>query len=266
MMYILIIMGIFLVWLIVEAQLFRVKHIKIKSKKVSSGINIVFISDIHYGKFYLFNRLEKIVNRINMLEPDIILVGGDLFENSKDSKVNLKKLEVLFFNIAKLKAKYGILAVLGNHDYYLGDDLEKLMLEFNKHNITLLKNDSNTLKIRNENIGVFGTDDFQEGKIHYDNYNLKEDIFRIIVSHNPDVFENIDLAFDLGLSGHTHGGQINLFGVFAPISESDYGQKYVKRMNKKGGTTIITSKGSGCSMLPFRFFSLPEIINIKITK
>lgn len=257
---------ILLIWSIVEAQLFRVKEIWIRNKKINKEVKIVFISDLHYGGFYLFNRLKRIINCINKIKPDIIIIGGDLFGNSKTSKFKEKDFIFLFSKFKELKAEQGIFAVLGNHDYYTNCKEKNFEELYRACNIKLLKNEAEIVKIQKDSIGIYGTDDFLQGRINYDNFTFQQDIFKLIVSHNPDEFENINFDFDLGLSGHTHGGQINLFGFFAPISESRYGQKYIRRINKKGAATIITSKGLGCSMLPFRFFSFPEIVSIKLTK
>lgn len=261
-----ILIGILFAWVIVEAQLFRVKRINIKNDKINESLHIIFISDIHYGKFYFRNRLGNIINRINKIDADVIIIGGDLLENTKTSKFRLADFNFLFSSLSRLKAKYGNYIVLGNHDYFPKSNVENFVHECGVYNLNILRNQGKEIIINNNSIGIFGTDDFLESEINYKEFDFKKTTFKILVSHNPDAFENVTPNFDLGLSGHTHGGQVNFFGLFAPFTESKYGQKYVRRINKKGKANIITSKGLGCSMLPFRFCAVPEILDIKITK
>jgi predicted MPP superfamily phosphohydrolase len=256
--------AICLLWSLIETQLYRVKRVEIKSKKINSNIKIVFISDIHYGDYYMVSRLRRIIASINKLTPDIIIIGGDYLYNGKKSKFNKKLLEELFSQLSYLKSKNGIFTVIGNHEYNLGMNLDLMLENINASKITLLKNSTYELSIGNEKVLIHGVDDLQEGHIDIQELQIDKECLNILISHNPDFFENCDLDFDIGLSGHTHGGQVNLFGIFAPITESKYGQKYVKTINVMGDSQIITTKGLGCSTLPIRFFALPEIIELKV--
>jgi predicted MPP superfamily phosphohydrolase len=256
--------AICLLWSLIETQLYRVKRVEIKSKKINSNIKIVFISDIHYGDYYMVSRLRRIIASINKLTPDIIIIGGDYLYNGKKSKFNKKLLEELFSQLSYLKSKNGIFTVIGNHEYNLGMNLDLMLENINASKITLLKNSTYELSIGNEKVLIHGVDDLQEGHIDVQALHMDKECLNILISHNPDFFESCDLDFDIGLSGHTHGGQVNLFGIFAPITESKYGQKYIKTINVMGDSPIITTKGLGCSTLPIRFFALPEIIELKV--
>ena len=112
----------FTFWLLIEAQVYRVRRIKVASSKIPKGfkkVKIIFISDIHYGKFFRIKRLMNVVNRINKLEADIIIIGGDYLDVSVKSKRDVSVyLHEEFEILRKLKAKVGIYTVLGNHDYY----------------------------------------------------------------------------------------------------------------------------------------------------
>lgn len=251
-------------WSLIEAQLFRLKKITLESNKIQGRLNIVFIADIHFGRFNNTGRLEKVVRKINELNADIILLGGDYLDFGKKSKFSKTIIDRLFSDLFGLDSKYGAFAVLGNHDYYLGKDLEYMLAKMKQNNITILKNQTYKFHIREDNVLLHGVDDLQEGAIDTSRLKVDPSKLNIVFTHNPDFYEEYELDFDLGLSGHTHGGQVNLFGLYAPSTESKYGQKYIKRINKKGNATIITTKGLGCISIPVRFCAMPEIIQVQI--
>lgn len=259
-----ILMTVCLLWSFIEAQLYRIKKVVIKSDKINKNIKVVFISDIHFGNYYLASRLKRIINSINKLTPDIIIIGGDYLYNGKKSKFKQKPLDELLIKLSNLKSKNGIFTVIGNHEYNLGGNLHLALEGIKRNNISLLVNNTFELNIENQKILIHGVDDLQEGHIDVEQLQINEEYLNILVSHNPDFFEKYNVNFDIGLSGHTHGGQVTLFGIFAPVTESKYGQKYIKFINKVGSSVILTTKGLGCTRLPIRFFSLPEIVEIEV--
>lgn len=261
---IIILMAICLFWSLIEAQLFRIKRVEIRSKKLNKDIRIVFIADIHYGKYYTASRLRRIIDSINRLTPDIIIIGGDYLYNGKKSKFNKSFLEELFSQLSYLKSKYGIFTVIGNHEYNLSKNIDSILEIIKKNKIVLLRNNTYEVILENNKLLIHGVDDLQEGHIDVQKLKINKECLNIVISHNPDFFEECDIDFDIGLSGHTHGGQISLFGIFAPITESKYGQKYIKTLNKMENSIILTTKGLGCTKLPIRFFSIPEIIELVV--
>lgn len=260
----LFILFIGLVWSLFEAQVIRINTIRFKSKKANNKIKIVFLSDLHYGDYYFRYRLKNIVNKVNNLNPDIVILGGDYLFVERNTKFNKTILDRFFHEIGKIKSKHGIVAVLGNHEYYLRENLKLLLEAMANERINLLKNKTYSLDIENTRILLHGVDDLRTGQVQIGDSQVNEKYLNIIISHNPDFFEEYNINFDIGLSGHTHGGQINFFGLYAPITESNYGQKFIKTINTKKNSTIITSKGLGCSRIPLRFFATPEIIELII--
>lgn len=264
--YLIMLMAICLLWSLIEAQLYRVRKIEMKSRKINRDIKIVFISDMHYGYYYTSSRLRRIIDSINRLTPDIIIIGGDYLYNGKKSKLKKKYVEELFLQLLYLKSKNGIFTVIGNHEYNLNGDIDLILENIRKSKITLLKNDTYEVNLENEKILIHGVDDFKEGNVDVKKLKIDKECLNIVISHNPDFFQDCNIDFDIGLSGHTHGGQVNLFGIFAPITESKYGQKYIKTINEMGNSIILTTKGLGCTNLPIRFFSVPEIIELVVKK
>lgn len=258
----------FILWILIEAQVYRVRRVKVKNNKIPRGFNnfkIVFISDIHYGRLFRAKRLIKIVNRINELQPDIIIIGGDYLDisvkSNKDVSVYLdKELEIL----RKLKAKLEIFTVLGNHDYFNRKD--SLLNEINSSSFKLLKNTVEIINIGEESIQIVGVDDLVEGNPQVDILKEWSNNFTIAISHNPDFFSDYkdQINYDLGLSGHIHGGQITFFGLYAPYTSSKYGQRYMKKIVHEVNRDIILTNGIGNGMLPIRFFAIPEIVEINL--
>ncbi len=255
---------VFIAWLLIEAQLIRVKKIEFTSEKVNKEIKVVFISDIHYGDYYYKGRLKNIVKKINNLTPDIVIIGGDYLSYEKNREIKEEVLSRLFSELKKIKSKHGVITVLGNHDYYLNKKMPLLFDHIKNNKIILLKNTARQMNINDNTIILQGTDDLKEGCIDISKLHSNQAYLNILISHNPDFFEKYPVYFDIALSGHTHGGQITILGMYSPLTGSEYGQKYVRNINKNSKSIIITTKGLGCSMLPFRFFAVPEIIELII--
>jgi len=97
-------------------------------------------------------------------------------------------------------------------------------------------------------------------------YGATDNNYVILLTHNPDLAERVNLAgIDLMLAGHTHGGQITVFGLWAPFTSSRYGQKYRGGVTETDHTTVIVTRGVGTVRLPMRFFARPEITIVKLT-
>lgn len=259
---------LFILWILIEAQVFRVRKTRIINGKVPKPFNnfkIVFISDIHYGRFFRAKRLIKVVNRINKLKPDIIIIGGDYLDISVKSNKDVSKyLKESFEIIRKLESKLGIFTVLGNHDYF--NRRESLLDEINSSSFKLLKNKKVSLNIGKDSIKLIGMDDLVKG---YPEVNLLKESsskFTIAISHNPDFFSDYKnlINYDLGISGHIHGGQITFLGLYAPHTSSKYGQRYLKKIVHEENRDIVLTHGIGNGTLPIRFFAIPEIVEINL--
>lgn len=246
----------------IEPYWLKTKEIDIHSKDIPSsfvGKKIVFVTDIHFGTLLSIERVRKIINRINKLNPDIIIMGGDYI--SGDSKY----IKPLFDELKKLVPKHGIYAVLGNHDHWEDSELTKQLMTRNRINIC--DNKSYWINIKNDSIKIGGVGDLWNDKQLLDSttFDIKESDFSILISHNPDYIEQIpDNIIDLTLCGHTHGGQITLFGLWAPVIPSRYGQKYRYGLKYFKNTTAYISSGIGTINPPVRLFCRPEIVVINL--
>jgi len=209
------------------------------------GYRLVFVSDIHFGNNFSRTRLDRLVAAINALESDCIILGGDH---------TLGYTEIAEFAKAagRLRAKEGVYAVLGNHDFFNGRTRSANSLR--AQGIVVL---DETLVTTPRGLTLAGINDFRDifpvmGRMHDI---LDKNSFTVLASHNPDFAEKTDLSyFDLVLSGHTHGGQIAFFG-YAPVLPSEYGQRYRTGTVYTDGVPVVVSNGAGYggALLRFRF-------------
>lgn len=225
------------------------KNITVTSSKITEemdGYKAVFITDVHY---MLPGRLAEVVDEIAKLSPDVVLLGGDFAEERAMAR---SQLEI----IASLAPADGIYGVAGNHD--TGNRLQKAMAE---NNMGLLSN-------RGVHIGkgfyLCGVEDIRRGipDIKLASMGADANDFVLMLSHNPDIAELQNISgIDLVLSGHTHGGQMTVFGKFAPALYivSNYGHKYKDGIVRTGGSTVYISKGLGSHRYMFRMFARPEL-------
>jgi predicted MPP superfamily phosphohydrolase len=219
-----------------------------------TGKKIVFISDIHHGPFFSRQRVAGLVKRANGLGADIILLGGDYVHRGPQYIIPC------FEELSRLSAPLGVYGVLGNHDHWEGAALTRQKMK--EAGITLIDNRAVWVESGGGRIRVGGVGDYWEDvpDIRSALEGTSEEDFVMLVSHNPDVAAAFDArGVDLLLAGHTHGGQVTLFGLWAPLVPSNYGQRFRGGTIKTGSTTVLVSSGVGTVTPPVRFFARPEI-------
>jgi hypothetical protein len=243
----------------IEPYWIETKYITIESDQIPDqfdGKTIVFLSDIHAGSDFSQERIDSVVNQVNALNPDLILLGGDYIDG--DSAY----INSTFESLSKLKAPLGVYAVLGNKDpQYL--TLNTIL----KSNITYIGNKGTWIEVNGSRIRLGGVGDYNNGaQIQNATTSVvTPQDFVILLSHNPDYFPKVNKSkVDLVLSGHTHGGQITFFGLWAPVTHSDYGNKYRTGVITENSSTLIVSNGIGTTILPMRFFARPQIIVVEL--
>ena len=231
------------------------------------GFKIVFITDLHHGGAHSFNLLPKVVKLTQTESPDVILFGGDYASWAGDP---VKNTEACFAEMKKLNAPYGKFGVMGNHD---PDPLATLRLMESEGGITSLNDRGIWLEKNGSRIRVFGEeyfrdDDDAELRFPHDEVDrLAESDFVIFLPHSPDGFEGFSpeekRKLDLVLSGHSHGGQITFFGLWAPETGL-WHEKYLTGRVDTPTTTVITSNGIGTVRYPLRFFAPPQVVSVTL--
>jgi len=250
----------------IEPYWLELKETNIINKDLPASFEntkIVFVSDIHHGPLFSRERVRNLVRQINKLNPDIILLGGDYVI------IDSKCIQPCFEELKNLKATIGKFGVLGNHDHWRSAELTGIFAK--DAGIRLLDNKAEWVYKNGENgerIKIGGIGDMYEDiqDINPTTSDVREQDFVILLSHNPDFAEEIKTHnIDLVLSGHTHGGQVTLFGLWAPLVPIENKQKYRTGVVDTGYTKVVVSNGVGTTALPVRFFARPQIniINLK---
>ena len=252
MKYFLIILIILIIYSVfIEPNILTVKRVAIKDDNLK-GLKIVFASDFHLKPYDKF-RLERIARKINAQNPDIILLGGDYVNgHKKGATLSIDKIANEF---ARLNSKYGTLAVMGNHDGWQG---KKDVIEaFEAVGVTVLENENKDFK----EFSVAGVEDLQTGNpdVNKALSDIKNPV--ILLSHTPDIIDEIPSNVTLTLSGHTHGGQVVLKSPM--VVPSKYGAKYAYGLFDVHGAKLFVTRGLGTSILPLRFNCFPEIVVIE---
>ena len=239
------------------------EQITIHSSQLPQNFNefkIIHLSDLHAQSFG--ENQQHLVTRINKFKPDIIAITGDLFDSSYDDEVSFTLIEQL--------NHYPIYFVTGNHEAWINqyDKLEQRLLELGVH---ILRNESISLEINNQNIELIGIDDPAFG-VSVDNNLTKTlkttatDSYKILLSHRPETFETyVTSGVNLVLSGHAHGGQFRLpviGGLVAP--DQGFFPEFEEGIHTKHQTTMVISRGLGNSIIPQRLFNRPHLIEITL--
>lgn len=242
------------------------KEYTIEDNNISNdfdGIKIVHFSDMHYKRIITKDRIDKIINEINLINPDIVIFTGDLID--QDSEINEDDITYLKEVLSKINAKYGKYSVIGNHDYSI--DIEILRSIYKESNFNLLENsydiiygkDNNKLYIGGISTGAFS--DTVLNKMKYD-----EESYKIIILHEPDYTDEIiSLNPNLILGGHSHNGQVNipyLKKYFVPTGSKKYYDEHYLVNN----TNLYISSGIGVGRYNFRLFNHPSINFYRINK
>lgn len=245
-----------------NATIPRLKEISITTSKdigLTRPLSIVVVSDLHMGSLVGKKRLERMVDRINQLNPDIVILAGDLLDEAHGY---IFKRDI-GAPIRKIKASYGVFAVPGNHEYIGGIvSSEKYIQTLSLHWL------KDTVFRVNDHIIIIGRDDRQAFRMHGRKRmpldvllaNVDTNSFNILVDHQPgQMDEVIKYPVDLHVSGHTHNGQ---FWPFNHVVQWVYALPY--GYAKIGNTHFYVSSGYGTWGPPVRIATVPEIVHIRV--
>ena len=252
--------------LFLEKYFFEINEFNIGKKGSDEEMKLLFLTDLHFKRF-LDPSYKKLARKINVINPDLIMISGDLIDEdgiyypAKD-----------FFSM--INAAIPKVGIMGNHDHKNRVRLETYKQLYAAHNGFLLQNQSLALTIRGARLMVTGMDDFIEGHpcffrainsvgreenhlllIHspMQQEKILAELKEVNLSREEDEKLNIQYIF----AGHNHGGQVCIFG-FAPILPK-YAGKYLKGWYNKEPPYLYLSKGFGTSTLPVRFGAPSEV-------
>jgi len=235
------------------------KEITINNQNIATdfdGIKIVHFSDLHYKRIITKKRINKIIEEINLINPDIVVFTGDLIDD--DSNITDDDIEYLKEILNNINGKYGKYAVLGNHDYSI--DIDKMREIYKDSDFNLLENNYDIIYSKNNQklyIGGISTGAFNDST--ETQLLPEENMYKILLLHEPDFIDNVkELNPSLALAGHSHNGQINIPYIkklFLPVNAKKYYDEYYKIND----TELYISSGIGVSRYNFRLFNTPSI-------
>jgi predicted MPP superfamily phosphohydrolase len=246
----------------INALKVRVKKLKLtirKGTKSRESLNIVVASDIHLGTLICKSRLERIVERINSLNPDLVLLPGDVVDEDLGPVIRQNLGETL----RAIKSRLGVIAITGNHEYIGG--VEKACRYLSEHGITVLRDSWVEIE---KGIVIVGREDLSSRQLAGKRRKPLEELMAgvdkslpvILMDHQPFRLEDAEKnRVDLQLSGHTHHGQLWPFNFITKKAyEVSWGYK------KKGNTHFYVSSGVGTWGPPIRTGNRPEIMNVRL--
>jgi predicted MPP superfamily phosphohydrolase len=225
------------------------------------GLRIVHLTDIHHSLFTPLEDVERAVHLANLLRPDLVALTGDYITLSPSYIWPAARA------LGKLRARLGVFAVLGNHDFQV--DAEEITRALRAQRIRVLRNAHFALRVGLAALWMVGVDDLWWGA---------DDLPaalravpgrdpKILLCHNPlGVREAAAHDIDLVLSGHTHGGQVRLPVVGSVYGRSRLGTRFVEGWNRLDGTQIYVSRGIGKVLLPIRLGCPSEIACLRLRR
>ena len=228
----------------------------------ADGLRIVGLTDLHMGHIMGRSRIQRIVDAVNRLEPDMVLLGGDVV----DEDVRPVMEQDLGRLLTEIEAPLGMYAVTGNHEYIGG--VEPAVKYLESEGIVFLRDRAEKVA---ESVWLVGRDDRAGERMGGGVRKTLPDILSeskvdmsqpvILMDHQPHgLSEGVDAGVDIQLSGHTHNGQLWPFNyITGAIFELDWG------MRRKGDTHVVVSCGAGTWGPPVKVGSISEVVLLNVS-
>ncbi len=226
------------------------------------GLTLVQITDLHLGVFTGPREIGAVIDQVERLRGDLVVITGDILDH------NPRHIGEAMRALARLKARGGVHAVVGNHDHYTGAGA--VVRGLRAVGIRTHVNASMTIGpdgARGRGLVLAGVDDIMAPRL---GTGVGPDLAAalrgrdpddpvVLLAHNPMVFDDVEHRVALQLSGHTHGGQINAPGVTTRMLP------YVAGLYRHGDATLFVSRGIGTTGPPLRINARPEVVRVALT-
>jgi predicted MPP superfamily phosphohydrolase len=216
------------------------------------GLRIVQLSDLHHSPFTGSAQIEHAIETANSLKPDIVALTGDYVSHESAYAVPCADL------LGRLRARYGVYAVLGNHDHWT--DAALITDLFRAEGIRVLINEGMRFEQRGASFWLAGVDDTMVGleDLPLALAGSSDDEMKLLLAHNPVILRRAARAgVDLVLSGHTHGGQVTLRSERSASGRPR--RRLLRGLGRQGNTQIYVTRGLGTVVLPIRYGCPPEV-------
>ena len=254
-----------LAWPFIEPFMLETDSRYLIAEDLPAGVGqlrIVYATDIHKGGLFGDGRVNDLISHINACSADIVLLGGD-YATDSDGAIEF------FRNLPRIHARYGVYAVLGNHDRTIPENnLTTLRAAMQTAGVTPLVNAVSRVRIGAGDIYIAGVDDPGNGwpDVNGVASQVAASDYVIFLCHSPAIIPDAVRArdkngsqgwFDLGLFGHTHGGQVALIGSL--LHDGSVPPEYTQGWFKQNRVDMLVSRGVGTSGLPVRLLCTPQI-------
>lgn len=266
--FLIIVIVVLAIWgKFIEPNLLATNEYKIENKNIPDSFNntkIVQFSDLHYGIGNSKKKLENLTNKINSINPDIVIFTGDLID--KNYTPTESDIKLLTKKLSEINSKLGKYACIGNHDA-TNEHYDNIMYD---SNFKILKNNYDTIYNKtNTPILLYGLDNITYGAPKIETIKNKEIdniAYKIVILHEPDYIDEFinNYDVDLILAGHSHNGQAKLPKI-KPLYLPKGAKTYYKESYKINDTQIYISNGVGNSVIDFRLFNTPSINLYKLS-
>lgn len=252
---------------IIEPDMLRVRHVEIASgawPATMPPLKVAVIADLHAGAPHIdVAKLDDVVAAANEMQPDVVFLLGDyviqgvLFGSFVSP-------ETVGQRLSRLRAKHGVYAVLGNHDWWL--DGPRVTRALQANGMTVLENQAVSLAVPGGRIWIAGIadDTTRSPEVVRTVAPLSVGDPILLITHDPAVFEDVTDRVMLTLAGHTHGGQVYLPGIGALIVPGRAPRRHAYGLIRENGRTMFVTAGVGSSIIPVRFNMPPEIVSLTI--
>ncbi len=225
------------------------------------SLRVVQLSDIHAGIYMTRGEMRRIVDQAAALRPDLFLLTGDYISNS------MKFLPGCVEEMARVQARYGTFAVMGNHEHWYGE-LSEILAIFRQHRITFLLNAHQVIQGDQGFFAVAGIDDLFSGhpSLSAALHGLDGAMPTILLSHHPEIFpQAAGQGIPLTLAGHYHGGQIKLSLPGVDLSLAHLMTPYPEGLYRLKGCHLYVNRGIGTTFTPVRLNARPEVTVFHLT-
>lgn len=241
----------------------------IETEKVDQTVRVALITDLHscwYGK-----EQKTLISAVNEQNPDVVLLGGDIFDDN-ENYANAEKV------LRQLVERYPCYYVTGNHEYW-SKDIDNILKIVEDCGVRILSGDCDTVEINGQHINICGVDDPHvvdytddgtaiEEQLDELNQSVDTEYYTILLSHRPELAETYQkYDFDLVLCGHAHGGQWRIPGILNGLYAPSQGlfPEYAGGRYDLENTTMIVSRGLARESTPLpRIFNRPELVIVDI--
>ncbi|MFP4416676.1 MAG: metallophosphoesterase [Chitinivibrionales bacterium] len=250
---------------LIERYMVQINRYRIPIPRLPSNFEkftIVQLTDLHYCFSTPLFHIKKLIQRVNAIARDIVVCTGDYIHEMHTHR----QIDRIWPLLSTLTAPSGVLSILGNHDHWADENRSLYWLE---RSGTSIRHKRRRLERGDQSLWFVGAGDFWEDHESIDHLMapIPEDECRIVLAHNPDSADTVYRSrFDLMISGHTHGGQVNIpfYGPpLLPVKNKDYSCGLKKSTRD---FPVFISRGIGWSLYPIRFNCFPEIAVLELSR